>query len=90
MKAVAAFAPLAAVPAQQSHQLSQTEAVGPAALTPPLTPPRMCPMLAPVSFTHQVGTQQLLGPNRHNVNFPDVFVYLCHVSRVLDSTKSMT
>ena len=50
MKAVAAFAPLAAVPAQQSHQLSLTEAVGPAALTPPLTPLLMCPMLAPVSF----------------------------------------
>ena len=46
MKAVAVVSPLAAVPAQQSHQLSLTEAVGPAALTPPL----MCPMLAPVSF----------------------------------------
>ncbi len=50
MKAVAAVAPLAAVPAQQSHQPSQTEAVGPAALTPPLTPHLMCPKLAPVFF----------------------------------------
>ena len=50
MKSVAAVAPLAAVLAQQSHQLSQTEAVGPAALTTPLTPHLMCPKLALVSF----------------------------------------
>ena len=39
MEAVAVASPLAAVPAQQSHPLSQTEAVGPPALKPPLTPP---------------------------------------------------
>ena len=86
--------PGSAVPPAQSDRSS-----GPCS---PNTPPdvpnarpsvfsRLSRMPAPTSqaFTHQVGTQQLLGPNRHNVNFPDVFVYLCHVSRVLDSTKSM-
>ena len=58
MKAVAAVLPLAAVPAQQSHQLGQTEAVGPAALTPPLTPHQMCPKLALMSFLGLVACLQ--------------------------------
>ena len=44
MKAVAADSHLAAVPAQQSHPLRQTEEVGPPPLLPPLTPPLMCPV----------------------------------------------
>ncbi len=91
--------PGSAVPPAQSDRGS-----GPCSPNnPPDTPPdvpkarpsvfsRLSRMPAPTSqaSTHQVGTQQLLGPNRHSVNFPDVFVYICHVSRVLDSTKSMT
>jgi len=49
VKAAAAVPPLPAVSAQQSHRLSQTEAVGPPAITPPLTPLQMCP-LALTSF----------------------------------------
>ncbi len=48
MTAVAAS--LAAVPAQQPHRLSQTEAVGPPTLTPPLTPHQISPKLALTSF----------------------------------------
>ena len=58
MEAVAS--PLAAVPAQQSHRLSQTEAEGPAALTPPLTPHQTCPKLALMSFC---GSAACLAPH---------------------------
>jgi len=76
MKAVAAVVPLAAVPAQQSHQLSQTQAVGPAALTPPLTLHLMCPKLAPVSF---LGSAACLPPQARRLLIRWVF------NRVLDS-----
>lgn len=50
MKAVAAVFLLAAVAAQQSHQPSQTEIVGPPAPTLPLNPPLMCPVHVLASF----------------------------------------
>ncbi len=59
MTAVAAASPLPAVLAQQSHQLSQTQAVGPPALTPPPTPHQMCPKLALMSF---LGSAACLSP----------------------------
>jgi len=76
MKAVAAVLPLAAVPAQRSHRLSQTEAVGPAALTTPLTPHLMCPKLALVSF---LGSAACLPPQARRLLIRWVF------NRVLDS-----
>ena len=30
----------------------------------------------------------MVGPNRHNMNFIDVFVYLGHMSRVLDMSST--
>ncbi|DBB12205.1 TPA: hypothetical protein ACH3X3_006311 [Trebouxia sp. C0006] len=50
VKAVAAVFLLAAVAAQQSHQPSQTEIVGPPAPTLPLNPPLMCPVHVLASF----------------------------------------
>jgi len=37
---------------------------------------------------HQVSAQQMVGPNCHNMNFTDVFVYLGHMSRVLDMSST--
>ena len=84
--------PLPAVLAQQPHLPSQTQAEGPAALIPPLTPLLICPKLAAVSF---LGSAPCLHPQarllqirwvlskwwpyRHNVSLTDMFVYLCHV-----------
>ena len=91
MNAVAAYCPLAAVPAQQSHPLRQTEAVGPPALTTPLTPPLTCPVHVLLS---SLGWAPCLPPQARLLHtrwvLSSCWAPIVHVSRVLNRAKSMT